>query len=766
MMTAFASKETVMQALNLGASAYITKPFDMQEVILKIKEILEKQRLEIEKLFLYNQLQLELEERKVAEKRIEHLNTVLKAVRDVNRLIIQEKDRGKLINGACKSLVGTKGFQRAWIVLTDGERNILDFSESGIGDDFIHLSEHLENNRLPNCCSIPLNSQKIGLITDCQSNCSNCPLRSDKMNLIGTRLEYDQKVFGVLCAHFPLEFLDEEEEQLIFQEVADDIAFALHDITIVDDRKRMLEELRIKDTAIESSITGFAISDLEGKLSYVNNSFLRIWGFQDKKEVFQHYFIDFWKDKENTSTIVQIIRDRGSYEGELTGIKKDGSYIEIHLAATIVRNEKGYPIWMIVTFNDITKRKSIEIALAKSRDSLARKVEEATRDLIEEKQLVETVIETIPDGIAVINENSDIVLANRVFKEYYQKVYNSNLPTSLKDLSLLENIFGDTLSRVYYSKSEDPITIKPIPGLYLQLVSSKLIISPNNYLGMIVAIRDVTPFVELDNLRKRFVSVVSHELRTPITAMNLSLRNLQKYRHKMQEEQQNAIIDMTADSALILTQMIEDLLITSNVEAGKVKISWEAYQPAIILKNVLKTLNPKQESKSITIEVDISSQISLYGDEKRISQIFRILLDNAMKYSEPNSKIIVKAINPYSGKFNPDKVEGTLIQIIDYGLGIPKNDLPHIFDSFFRARNVGNKRGTGLGLNIAQEIVYLHFGKIFVESEEEVGSTFSVFLPRLETPLDELESHENDQIPSNRIKTIQNSPLLPNRAGE
>lgn len=366
------------------------------------------------------------------------------------------------------------------------------------------------------------------------------------------------------------------------------------------------------------------------------------------------------------------------------------------------------------------------------RDSLAEKVKNANRDLFKEKKRIETVVETIPDGIIVFDVDRNVYIVNKVFRTFYEMIYNRKLPISLKDFPLLGQSFGETIAKLIYSQKEIVTTIEPQKGLFLQLASSQVMINPNNPLGVVISVRDVTPFVELDQLRKQFVSVVSHELRTPITAIDLSITNLQKYRKKLSEEQQEEIIGMITESSSLLNQMIEDLLIVSRIESGQFKLQPRTYNLWEVLNEVLLQMEPKRQAQKISFHTNIVPEIELFGDPKRISQVFRILVDNAIKYSQENSITTISTIDKYQGKYNKKNIEGALILVSDTGLGISEMDLHYLFKRFYRSQEVKEIPGTGLGLSIAKELVLLHQGDIFVESIYSKGSTFFVFLPRLE----------------------------------
>ena len=238
----------------------------------------------------------------------------------------------------------------------------------------------------------------------------------------------------------------------------------------------------------------------------------------------------------------------------------------------------------------------------------------------------------------------------------------------------------------------------------------------------------------LNRLTTVFVSTVSHELRTPITAINLTFKNLQKYGDRLSKEEKKKLIELMAGSSMVLIQMVEELLIISRIEAGKIKLIRKEFELLEKVKSVLTQLGPKRIAQKISVNIEGDQKIQFIGDTQKIEQILRILLDNAIKYSPQKSRISVILKDHYIGKFNPSSIDGVLIQVNDMGIGIKKKDLPNLFERFFRSEDIADIPGTGLGLSIARELTLLHGVKIYVESEYEQGSTFSVFLPRLSHP--------------------------------
>ncbi len=374
---------------------------------------------------------------------------------------------------------------------------------------------------------------------------------------------------------------------------------------------------------------------------------------------------------------------------------------------------------------------------------LKRKVDEKTLELRENNKELELLnqilIETIPNGVLFLHDTGEISIINQNFKNMYYFTYDSEIKPSENIFNLPDNLLTNPIKNEIETFKKDSLlekseikkqTISLESSIHIDLFSTVLSLKGiSGGHGFLFVINDVTPFIDLENMRKQFISTVSHELRTPITAINLSLNNLFKYRENLSDEQRATILDMMRKSGEVLSDMIEDLLITSRIDATKLQLEYSDCNIDEILGEIIQQVSVRITEKELHLKYDVAKGIRLQGDLKRISQIFRILIDNAIKYTPKGSEIEIQVINGYKGPNNPKNLPGVLVKVIDTGIGIPKKDLPKLFDRFHRGSNVDNIGGTGLGLSIAKALIERHSGELNFKSKQDEGTTFFVFLP-------------------------------------
>lgn len=219
---------------------------------------------------------------------------------------------------------------------------------------------------------------------------------------------------------------------------------------------------------------------------------------------------------------------------------------------------------------------------------------------------------------------------------------------------------------------------------------------------------------EINEFRRRIVSTLSHEYRTPLTAILSSVELLERYPNSDRTPLHFAIIKR---KITYLTKLLEDALILDKSESGKLEFRPQELDAIAFCTSVLDELDCCHEH---SLELESSGKAIGLFDPRLLNALFTNLIYNATKYSRPRTNVFIRLRS---------EEENFVLEVEDQGVGIPDSEISRIFDYYYRASNVGNASGTGVGLAIVQKCVSLHGGEISVRSEVGVGTTFRVILP-------------------------------------
>jgi two-component system sensor histidine kinase DegS len=321
----------------------------------------------------------DITERRFAEAEMKRLNLVLRAMQSVNKLIIKEKDREKLLKGICDSLVENRGYFNAWVALLDNSWKLSMAAESGLGEVFSHLIDQLKRGELITCVKTKLTESGTFVTTDPPSTCTNCPLAEQYAGrgAISARLEYQGKIYGVLSASVPGRFTSGPEERSLFEEVAGNIAFALHNIELEERHKMGQKQLtesekRYRDL-FECAAEAIFIIDPEGNVIEANRAAIALFGYSSQELVGMNvtkllgsYSLDsararlnLW-DKDNSMSDLyecRAIRKDGSEAIVQTAVRAivvAGKSMGFHFIARDVTEEKRMRDNMQFYINEVT----------------------------------------------------------------------------------------------------------------------------------------------------------------------------------------------------------------------------------------------------------------------------------------------------------------------------------------------------------------------------------------------------------------------------
>ena len=239
--------------------------------------------------------------------------------------------------------------------------------------------------------------------------------------------------------------------------------------------------------------------------------------------------------------------------------------------------------------------------------------------------------------------------------------------------------------------------------------------------GLILTIRSLTREMELSRMKSDFVSTVSHEFKSPLT----SIRQIAEMLHAGRvpsEERRQKYYDVLLEQSERLSLLTENVLSFAKMEEGKREFVFERVDLDTLLRSIVSTVQDRLEHEGFTIGIEIEELLpSIMADASAITQAVNNLLDNAVKYSGDSKKVLVRAFH--------DELN-VVVQVIDFGLGIKREDRDKIFDRFYRGGDELTRtvKGSGLGLTLVRQIVQAHKGRIQVESEPEKGSVFTIKL--------------------------------------
>lgn len=311
------------------------------------------------------------------QRRLDHIYRVLLGIRNVNQLIVSENDPHRLINRACINLTETLGYYNTWIALLDktGE-SVIELASSGLGDLAAGLKERLSRGEFPACMRRTLQRDEISIIRNPEVDCPDCGLSHayGKRSGLSRSLRYENKTYGVLTVSVPGDYADDSEEQDLFNEVAGDLAFALHKIEM----GLQLEESQKRYRGMFSrSRDGFVMVNSGGRILEANQAFCDMLGYTLDEllalEDFYQITPERWHEWEKTEIWEKrLLVDgySGLYEKEY--IRRDGTVFPVELSSYAVRDENGELEHLWGTARDISERKQAEQTLLESRAMLAR----------------------------------------------------------------------------------------------------------------------------------------------------------------------------------------------------------------------------------------------------------------------------------------------------------------------------------------------------------------------------------------------------------
>ena len=345
-------------------------------------------------------------------------------------------------------------------------------------------------------------------------------------------------------------------------------------------------------------------------------------------------------------------------------------------------------------------------------------------NLEQESKRLHSILSYMTDGVLAANRRGQITMINDMAKKQLGVQKEDVLNKSILELLKIEDEYElrDLITQI----PELTIDSQDVNGEYLSLrVRFALVRRESGFIsGLVAVLHDTTEQEKEERERRLFVSNVSHELRTPLTSVKSYLEALDE--GALYDPVAPDFIKVSLDETNRMMRMVTDLLHLSRIDNATTKLDVELINFTAFITFILnrfdKMRNQDEEKKYELVRDYPITSVWIEIDTDKMTQVIDNILNNAIKYSPDGGKITV------SMKTTDDQM---ILSISDQGLGIPKQDLPRIFDRFYRVDRARSRAqgGTGLGLAIAKEIIKQHNGFIWAKSEYGKGSTFTIVLP-------------------------------------
>ena len=354
--------------------------------------------------------------------------------------------------------------------------------------------------------------------------------------------------------------------------------------------------------------------------------------------------------------------------------------------------------------------------LAHTFNEMSQKLKTTIAAIVDERSNLATVLTNLTDGVVMTDAEEKLLLTNPA----------AELLFNFKE----ENVNGHPLIEAVHDYEIDEIVKKCLRttheqtaqleanGRFIRVIAVP--ITTGRSYSTLVLFQDLTELRNLQTMRRELIGNISHDLRTPIAGIKAMVETLQD---TAIDDKQVALDFLTRINGEVdrLTQMVTELTELSHIETGKAELRRVPTNLNSLIEEVISQMRPQAESKQVTITTDFNSNLPVIKiDKDRIRQTLTNLVHNAIKFNNPGGKVTI------STTFHN---ESAIVSVSDTGMGISKEDLPHIFERFYKADKARSQGGSGLGLAIAKHTIQAHGGSISVKSEQGKGSVFSFNLP-------------------------------------
>ncbi len=356
--------------------------------------------------------------------------------------------------------------------------------------------------------------------------------------------------------------------------------------------------------------------------------------------------------------------------------------------------------------------------LAQAFNEMSSDLNKLVGEISTERTKLQTVLANMADGVIMADAEGKVVLANQATEKLFNFLEKDVITKPLIE-AVRDHEADEILKLCLRTSQTQTVQFESVVSKrFLRAIAIPIV--EGNLTGALLLFQDLTELRSLQTMRRELVGNISHELRTPIAGIKAMVETLKDSAIDDKEAAMDflARIDSEVDR---LAQMVSELTELSRIETGKADLRMTPVDINVLIEEVVAQLSPLAERQQVTIAINLATDLPIVRvDKDRIRQTIINLVHNAIKFNHSGGRATVSS--------KPDR-ESVTVSVSDTGIGISKEDLPYVFERFYKADKARTKGGSGLGLAIAKHTIQAHDGNIWAQSEEGKGSTFSFSLP-------------------------------------
>ncbi len=545
------------------------------------------------------------------------------------------------------------------------------------------------------------------------------------------------------------------ELELLVREKTADLAKVNEDLHLeITERKRAEAALRESEERYrnlsEQSRDAIYITTREGKLAYINQSFLDLFGYTREK-ITDLNAKDTYINPDDRSRFKKETEQKGSVRDfEVRLRKKDGTEMDCLITATVRQGDDGNILGYQGIIRDITEYKRAQEKIKEYSKNLERMVELRTRRLNqalyeaeEARDRIHGILQSVADGLIVTDINNRVILMNRAAEDLLGVDFSEVVDRPI-DFAIQKKTLRDRIKTILGKKETGYKFDFELPGedtkhpRIMRARTSVIQGKSGEETCIVTIMHDVTDEREVDRMKTEFISTAAHELRTPLTSIR-GFSEILLTRNDIKQEEKKKFLSYINKQSVNLANIITDLLDISRIESS---LGFSLKEAPCNITDIIRGVVPyfQEQSPRHIFEVVLPEEsVEVMVDKEKIGQVLENILSNAVKYSPGggpiclSAKLIAGSHNDsdlkYS-KFNIQNSKCIEIGVADTGIGMTPGQVKRIFDKFYRANASGAAvPGTGLGMSIVKNLVEAHGGKVWVESKMAKGTTVRFTIP-------------------------------------